>query len=88
VNSHARSTLPPGRAPQDRLKKGGPFAARSKGPGTNTGHGHVWRRPDKNTNRCGGIRMCTRCQQDQARWRRVELWIDTHHPEEPPMVIG
>jgi hypothetical protein len=33
-------------------------------PGTNTGHGHVWRRPDGMVARCGGQRMCRQCRED------------------------
>lgn len=40
----------------------------SSGPGSNTGHGHVWKRPDGVRSRCGGPRLCRKCQQDQARW--------------------
>lgn len=35
--------------------------------GTNTGHGHVWPRPDGMRARCGGPGMCKECSQDQAR---------------------
>lgn len=35
-------------------------------PGTNTGHGRVWPRPDGRTYRCGGLRMCPACRDDQA----------------------
>ena len=31
------------------------------GPGTNTGHGHVWPRPDGRKARCGGPRFCQEC---------------------------
>jgi len=33
-------------------------------PGTNTGHGHVWKRPDGKVYRCGGPRMCKKCAAD------------------------
>lgn len=35
-------------------------------PGTNTGHGHVWERPDGVKARCGGPGMCTQCAFDLA----------------------
>lgn len=34
--------------------------------GTNTGHGHVWKRPDGVRMRCGGPRMCAACAKDAA----------------------
>jgi len=37
------------------------------GPGSNTGHGHVWPRPDGNKARCGGISMCRECAAD---WKK------------------
>ena len=36
------------------------------GPGTNTGDGHVWPRPDGHQLRCGGPRHCPRCTADAA----------------------
>ena len=38
------------------------------GPGTNTGHGHVWKRPDGNTARCGGPEFCDECYDDALMW--------------------
>lgn len=38
------------------------------GPGTNTGHGHVWERPDGLKARCGGPGACAECVADAARW--------------------
>ena len=35
-------------------------------PGTNTGHGHVWKRPDGVRARCGGPGMCRSCAGDKA----------------------
>ena len=35
--------------------------------GTNTGHGHVWPRPDGTVARCGGPGMCEACSRDKAR---------------------
>lgn len=37
--------------------------------GTNTGHGHAWRRPDGYLARCGGPAICRQCAQDQAQTR-------------------
>jgi len=34
------------------------------GPGTNTGHGHVWVRPDNFKYYCGGPAMCADCSRD------------------------
>lgn len=34
------------------------------GPGTNTGHGNVWPRPDGRKARCGGAGMCRECAKD------------------------
>lgn len=36
------------------------------GPGTNTGHGHVWPRPDGTRMRCGGPTICRTCASDFA----------------------
>jgi hypothetical protein len=35
-------------------------------PGTNTGHGHVWARPDGLKARCGGPALCRECARDTA----------------------
>jgi hypothetical protein len=35
-------------------------------PHTNTGHGHVWKRPDGVRMRCGGPGMCSACSKDLA----------------------
>lgn len=32
--------------------------------GTNTGHGHVWQRPDGVRARCGGPGICSECSSD------------------------
>ena len=32
------------------------------GPGTNTGHGHLWERPDGVKARCGGPYLCHECR--------------------------
>lgn len=34
-------------------------------PDTNTGHGHVWSRPDELKVRCGGSTMCRECAMDE-----------------------
>jgi len=34
---------------------------------SNVGHGHVFIRPDKSRARCGGPRLCDKCQADLAR---------------------
>jgi len=33
--------------------------------GTNSGHGHVWERPDGAKARCGGPGLCAQCSRDQ-----------------------
>lgn len=38
----------------------------SYSPGTNTGDGHVWTRPDGIRMRCGGPGICKKCSQDYA----------------------
>lgn len=35
-------------------------------PGTNTGHGHVWERPDGVKARCGGPGLCKLCSKDES----------------------
>lgn len=40
--------------------------SREWGPGTNTGHGHVWSRPDGARMRCGGPGLCRACSADAA----------------------
>lgn len=39
---------------------------REWGPGTDTGHGHVWPRPDGARMRCGGPGLCRACTADAA----------------------
>ena len=41
--------------------------AQANTPGTNTGHGHVWARPDGVKARCGGPALCKQCSADAAR---------------------
>lgn len=40
----------------------------SLGPGTDTGDGHVWPRPDGLLRRCGGPALCRRCKADNILW--------------------
>ena len=42
-------------------------ALRSESRNQNTGHGHVYPRPDGNKARCGGPRMCSECALDFVR---------------------
>jgi hypothetical protein len=42
------------------------------GPGTNTGHGHVWPRPDGAKARCGGPTICPDCARALATRREAE----------------
>lgn len=53
------------------------------GPGTNTGHGHVWERPDGMKARCGGPGMCSECSRDQAQW--PPRMTNNHIPAEEPV---
>ena len=46
-------------------EKGG---EKEDGPGSNTGHGHVWPRPDGGKARCGGPGLCSPCSADAARY--------------------
>ena len=41
--------------------------------GTNTGHGHVWKRPDKMIAHCGGPVVCDECKADLAMAGRTQL---------------
>lgn len=34
--------------------------------GTNSGHGHVWKRPDGTSAKCGGPAICRECAADKA----------------------
>ena len=45
-----------------------PVSAGERHPryGTNTGHGHVWARPDGVRARCGGPQICSECAHDLA----------------------
>ena len=36
------------------------------GPGTNTGHGRVWERPDGMMAKCGGPGLCRQCNWDAS----------------------
>lgn len=40
-------------------------------PGTNTGHGYVWPRPDGMKHRCGGPALCEQCALDRAESNRA-----------------
>lgn len=40
----------------------------SLGPGTSTGHGHVWERLDGVKARCGGTGVCPVCRADAILW--------------------
>lgn len=57
-------------ADEDRIDAANEVAGiptRPRGPGTNSGHGHVWQRPDGIKARCGGPALgCPICQMDDA----------------------
>lgn len=43
-----------------------PYVPSGNIPGTNSGHGHVWQRPDGMMARCGGRGLCQACREDEA----------------------
>ncbi|MGH3501262.1 MAG: hypothetical protein ACRDQA_10305 [Nocardioidaceae bacterium] len=51
------------------------------GPGSNTGHGHAWPRPDRRKYRCGGTRMCSQCKHDAELWQPSTVWTNPHTGE-------
>lgn len=57
----------------DRLKA--MEAKPANAPGTNTGHGHVWERPDGAKARCGGPAMCTECRDDELSLKAESFFI-------------
>lgn len=51
-------------------------------PGSNTGHGHVFPRPDGARARCGGPALCSHCRADAEREqlggpREPRVWLPT-----------
>jgi hypothetical protein len=50
-------------------------------PGTNTGHGHVWPRPDGIKARCGGPPFCTVCITDLIALRHATTSQSRANPE-------
>lgn len=50
-------------------------------PGTNTGHGHVWPRPDRKRARCGGPGLCQQCRADTGRWEMTYQERDTNEQQ-------
>ena len=49
------------------LDKASGDSSASEGPGTNTGHGHIWERPEGIRMRCMPSR-CSQCQRDPKKW--------------------
>lgn len=49
----------------------------SEGPGTNTGHGYVWKRPDGMQAKCGGPSICLQCARDFGSWGSHNPVVDT-----------
>lgn len=54
--------------------------------GTNSGHGHVWKRPDGVVARCGGPAMCDKCRRDKLEMDR-ESFVDTYSQAKPGEVM-
>lgn len=52
--------------------------------GTNTGHGHVWARPDGVKARCGGPGLCKECSREQVAWNNC-LPEPKRFPPMPPI---
>ena len=48
-------------------------------PFTNTGHGHVWERPDKVKMRCGGLALCKNCRDDAIHMSQMNPAIVAKH---------
>jgi hypothetical protein len=48
------------------------------GPGSNTGHGYVWERPDGMKARCGGPGLCKECAGDAARLKARQPTSEGH----------
>lgn len=66
------------------------FASKNT-PGTNSGHGHVWERPDGIKARCGGPGICKECLDDRSLIAALGVegpldGINDHrgNPESPP----
>lgn len=51
-----------------------------EGIGGNTGHGHVWARPDGMKARCGGPGICRECSRDLARFEKRLLAQEASPP--------
>lgn len=68
------------------------------GPGTNTGHGHLWKRPDGMVARCGGEALCAACRKDAERLEVVSgqkpsdlapgVYVAYHHDYSGMNVFG
>jgi hypothetical protein len=52
----------------------------------NTGHGHVWARPDGMKARCGGPSICSECALDLARYQQVAGLV--HSEQFVVMLLG
>ncbi len=57
------------------------------GPGTNTGHGHVWPRPDGVKARCGGPALCSLCIIDKMKFGEVPAAPRATPASEPPRCV-
>lgn len=54
----------------------------------NTGHGHVWTRPDGVKARCGGPSMCRECQRDQTAWLKMNPPAKGPYPAPPSFTVA
>ncbi len=52
----------------ETVDKDVPFQFQGRELGGNSGHGHVWERPDKTKARCGGVAICGQCAKDKVLW--------------------
>lgn len=67
ISGQAQMTLPDEELPA-LIKALKAELARALPNGGNSGHGHVWKRPDGLVARCGGPKMCAQCARDEGRF--------------------
>ena len=54
-------------------------------PGTNSGHGHVFLRPDGVVARCGGPALCPECAKDYVHFHSIAPPPRSHGTDIPPI---